>query len=231
MGGGKLPLRAQQERAGPRERSRPCGRRGAFQPAASTSLPLERSRPLGGRAGRGLSSAWPLSLSPSLAPEDDCLSPAPPPTMAAASRASPCCCRSSPGKGGGGGRQRLQSLGARGCVRLRSGRKSCAVGLTSGLSTLAVRTGRGARPRGRQRVLPGAARLQVEYQRFLTELSERPGRFFAISAHRVPSFACICRMIWSSSAVHAPFLSVGSRLLHHLWTRWIIMRCCAIMRA
>lgn len=33
---------------------------------------------------------------------------------------------------------------------------------------------------------------------FLTELSERPGRALAISAHRVPSLACISRMIWSS---------------------------------
>ena len=50
---------------------------------------------------------------------------------------------------------------------------------------------------------------------FFTELSERPGRHLAISAQRVPSFACISRMVWSSSAVHAPFFSEGSRLLHH----------------
>ena len=57
-------------------------------------------------------------------------------------------------------------------------------------------------------------RLQVEYHRFFTELSLRPGSDFAISAHRVPSFACILRMIWSSSVVQAPFFSEGSRLLH-----------------
>ena len=38
-------------------------------------------------------------------------------------------------------------------------------------------------------------RLQVEYHLFLTELSERPGRHFAISAQRVPSLACISRMV------------------------------------
>eukprot|EP00967_Tisochrysis_lutea_P143533 scaffold266757_cov32-Tisochrysis_lutea.AAC.3 len=57
-------------------------------------------------------------------------------------------------------------------------------------------------------------RLHVEYQRFFTELSERPGRDLAISAQRVPRAACIWRMMASSSGVHAPFLSVGSRLLH-----------------
>ena len=59
-------------------------------------------------------------------------------------------------------------------------------------------------------------REQVEYHLFLTELSERPGKCFAISAQRVPSFACSDRIILSSSSVHAPFLSDGSRLLHHL---------------
>ena len=64
--------------------------------------------------------------------------------------------------------------------------------------------------RGGRVVLP----LARAYHRFLTELSERPGRHLAISAHLVPSLACIFRMIWSSSGVHAPFFSVGSRLLH-----------------
>mmetsp|Transcript_39608 Transcript_39608/g.92588 ORF Transcript_39608/g.92588 Transcript_39608/m.92588 type:complete len:264 (-) Transcript_39608:108-899(-) len=57
-------------------------------------------------------------------------------------------------------------------------------------------------------------RLQVEYQRFFTELSLRPGSDLAISAHLVPSFACISKMIMSSCGVHEPFFSVGSRLLH-----------------
>ena len=60
-------------------------------------------------------------------------------------------------------------------------------------------------------VLSGAHACAVElgqatHQRFLTELSERPGRRLAISAHRVPSLACISRMM-ASSCTH------GSRAL------------------
>ena len=58
-------------------------------------------------------------------------------------------------------------------------------------------------------------REHVEYHRFLTPLSERPGSDLAISAHRVPSFLCSRRIVRSSSCVQSPFLSVGSRLLHH----------------
>jgi hypothetical protein len=54
-------------------------------------------------------------------------------------------------------------------------------------------------------------RRMVEFQWFFTELSVRPGRSLAISAHLFPKVACAWRIIRSSSAVHGSFLIPGCK--------------------
>jgi hypothetical protein len=54
-------------------------------------------------------------------------------------------------------------------------------------------------------------RRMVEFQWFFTELSVRPGRSLAISAHLFPKVACASRIIRSSSAVHGSFLIPGGK--------------------
>ena len=58
----------------------------------------------------------------------------------------------------------------------------------------------------------------MEFQWFLMALSVRPGSSLAISAHRLPHFLWAdCKMV-SSSAVHSPFFTAGSRWLCQLHT-------------
>lgn len=53
----------------------------------------------------------------------------------------------------------------------------------------------------------------VEYQWFFTSLSDRPGSCFDMFAHRLPWCSCIAIKIASSSSVHSPFFSSGSKWL------------------
>jgi len=53
----------------------------------------------------------------------------------------------------------------------------------------------------------------VEYQWFLTSLSERPRNCLEMFAHLFPWTSCMAISIASSSSVHSPFLSSGSRWL------------------
>ena len=53
----------------------------------------------------------------------------------------------------------------------------------------------------------------VEYQWFLMSLSDRPGNCLAMFAHLFPWCSCKAIKIASSSSVHSPFLSSGSRWL------------------
>ena len=71
----------------------------------------------------------------------------------------------------------------------------------------------------------------VEYQWFLTSLSERPGSCFEMFAHLFPWCSCMAIKIASSSSVHSPFLSSGSRWLTNLSLHcfpWRPGKCAAI---
>ena len=54
-------------------------------------------------------------------------------------------------------------------------------------------------------------RFKIEFHRFLTELSERPGRAFAISTHLFPRTRCWRINVPSSACVHGVFLTDASR--------------------
>ena len=56
-------------------------------------------------------------------------------------------------------------------------------------------------------------RCMVEYQWFLTSLSERPGSCLEIAAHLFPCRSCIAIKIDSSLSVQSPFLRSGSKWL------------------
>mmetsp|Transcript_22155 Transcript_22155/g.77652 ORF Transcript_22155/g.77652 Transcript_22155/m.77652 type:complete len:349 (-) Transcript_22155:512-1558(-) len=58
-------------------------------------------------------------------------------------------------------------------------------------------------------------RFSMQYHRFLTALSGRPGRRSAIALHLLPSSACAATSARSSASVHGPLFTVGSRLFTH----------------
>jgi hypothetical protein len=60
-------------------------------------------------------------------------------------------------------------------------------------------------------------RFKIEFHRFLTELSERPGRAFAISTHLLPRTRCWRISVPSSACVHGVFLTDASRWF---WEGW-----------
>jgi hypothetical protein len=57
-------------------------------------------------------------------------------------------------------------------------------------------------------------RLSVEFQWFLTALSVRPGRSFAMTAHLLPCAACALIMTASSHWEKGSFLTSGFSWLH-----------------
>ena len=63
-------------------------------------------------------------------------------------------------------------------------------------------------------VISGHQWSSVPFQRFLIELSVRPGMSFAISVQRDPSVAYARKMIVSSCSVHASCRMAGSSWLH-----------------
>ena len=48
------------------------------------------------------------------------------------------------------------------------------------------------------------------------QLSERPGNYFAISAHLLPNFLCRSKIVFSSSLLIGAFFINGSKWLCHL---------------
>eukprot|EP00966_Prymnesium_polylepis_P207761 4812691-Prymnesium_polylepis.1 len=115
-------------------------------------------------------------------------------------------------------REKRGSVGETHCVSpLESHSQATVAGRDGGGGGTELRRG-GAELRRGGAELPSATLCSVEFQRtqeFFIELSVRPGRDLAISAHLLPSSACFEITSASSSALHAPLLIAGSSWLCH----------------